>query len=230
MPAAKFIVIDTETSGLFDFAKPADAPGQPRMASLAMLFCDAELQLDHAYHALIRPEGWVMDAETAKLHGLTQEKLAAEGIPVRDALGAYAEAVDWGHAVIAYNAQYDTKILRGEFRRAGLADRFETTVNIDCMRPCVGVCKIPKAKGGGYKFPKLIEAYRHFYQRDPAGQHDALADAHACLAIAQALQRIGCLPEAAVHYARNRPDAPAPGKAVARDPVTGAAADPADIF
>ena len=33
--AEKSVVIDTETSGLFDFSKPASAEGQPRMASIA---------------------------------------------------------------------------------------------------------------------------------------------------------------------------------------------------
>ena len=32
----KYAVIDTETSGLFDFSKPAEAEGQPRLASLAI--------------------------------------------------------------------------------------------------------------------------------------------------------------------------------------------------
>lgn len=31
------LVIDTETNGLFDFSKPADAEGQPRLAHLAMI-------------------------------------------------------------------------------------------------------------------------------------------------------------------------------------------------
>ena len=39
----KYVVIDTETSGLFDFSKPADAEGQPRLASLAMVFLDQDM-------------------------------------------------------------------------------------------------------------------------------------------------------------------------------------------
>ncbi|MEY4951800.1 MAG: hypothetical protein RL299_224, partial [Pseudomonadota bacterium] len=35
-----YLVIDTETSGLFDFKKPADDPSQPRLASLAMIWAD----------------------------------------------------------------------------------------------------------------------------------------------------------------------------------------------
>ena len=32
----KFVVLDTETSGLFDYCKPADADGQPRLAEIAL--------------------------------------------------------------------------------------------------------------------------------------------------------------------------------------------------
>jgi hypothetical protein len=33
-----YVIIDTEGSGLFDFSKPADAEGQPRLAQLAMIY------------------------------------------------------------------------------------------------------------------------------------------------------------------------------------------------
>ena len=57
----KYLVLDTESSGLFDYTKPADAPGQPRMAALAMINCDENLEIEAQSNFLIRPEGWTFD-------------------------------------------------------------------------------------------------------------------------------------------------------------------------
>jgi hypothetical protein len=35
-----YLALDTEGSGLFDFTKPADAPGQPRLAAIGMILAD----------------------------------------------------------------------------------------------------------------------------------------------------------------------------------------------
>jgi len=179
----KYVTIDTETTNLFDYRKPADAEGQPRLAQLALVFLAPDHTIEREVAFLIKPEGWTMSAETAAIHGLTQEKLLAEGVPVLGALTAYNEALDGEYIVVGYNVSYDLKVMRGELRRAGLADRFETTRSVDCMRPLTSVCKIPKAKGNGYKLPKLVEAYRHLFNKDFDGAHGAPADAHACAEI-----------------------------------------------
>lgn len=38
----KYLIIDTETTGLFDFSKPADGEGQPRLAQICMIEWDGE--------------------------------------------------------------------------------------------------------------------------------------------------------------------------------------------
>ena len=178
-----YVVADTETTGLHNFSLPADADGQPRLASLALLTLGADLSIADEQSFLIKPEGWEMNPETAKIHGLTQEKLLAEGAPIADALAKYATALEAGHVIVGYNVSYDLKVMRGELRRAGLPDRFETTRSIDCMRPLTDVCRIPKAKGNGYKLPKLKEAYASIFKKELEGAHGALADARACAEI-----------------------------------------------
>jgi DNA polymerase III subunit epsilon len=179
----KYVVADTETSGLFDYSKPADADGQPRMAQLALCVLREDLSIERHASFLIKPDGWVMNEETAKIHGLTQERLEAEGEDISQALGLYNALLDEGYIVIGYNVSFDLKMMRAELRRAGLPDRFESTSSIDCMRPMEKVCKIAKANGKGLKLPKLIEAYEHCFGVTIEGAHDALQDARACAAI-----------------------------------------------
>ena len=205
----KYLVIDTETSGLFDFSKPADAEGQPRMASCALIYLDEELAIESSNYFLIAPEGWELnpESEAAKVNGLTMERLLADGVPVKHVLDIYSNDIAEGRVIVAFNAQYDTKVMRAELRSAGMPDLFAETPNICVMRGLVDICKIPKAKGGGYKLPKLTEAYLKLFGREFDGAHNALNDANACAALFRKMADFGPLPEATVHYAKNRPEA-----------------------
>lgn len=199
----KYVVIDTETSGLFDFSKPADADGQPRLAELAMILLAENLSVESERDFLVKPVGWTIPPETTAINGLTQSYLEGKGVPIADVLNAYTAALDEGRAVVAFNAQFDTKVMRGELRRASISDRFEATPNICTMRASTDVCKIP-SKRAGWKFPKLAEACKHFKIEQP-GSHTAMGDARSCVEIFRKLVELGVVPEARVHYATNRP-------------------------
>jgi DNA polymerase-3 subunit epsilon len=208
----QYLVIDTETSGLFDFSKPADAEGQPRLANLGMILLGDKFKHWAEWNLFVRPDGWTMNAEATKINGLITEYLMEHGLPLRDVLETYASMIDMPNTVVvAFNAQYDTKVMRGELRRAGMPDRFETTPNICLMRGSIGVCKIPRAKGNGYKFPKLEEACAHFKIPLPE-HHGEMEPGTGCMShviataeLLRCLAHIGCLPEPEVHYAKERP-------------------------
>lgn len=196
-----YCVIDTEGSGLFDYKKPADAEGQPRLASLTLIFADENFEVQKEVNMFVRPDGWVMPDETAKIHGLTQDILNEKGVPVTEVLSEYQNAVLDGRIIVAHNAQHDLKQLRAEFRRAGMDDLFEKTPNICTMRSAVDVCKIPPNGGrGGYKWPKLSEA-AVFFHLEEFGDHSAMNDARTCLKVAKELHKLGKLKPPAVHFA-----------------------------
>lgn len=198
-----YAVIDTEGSGLFDFKRPADGDGQPRLAELVMIFCDEQLNVTNEYQAYIRPDGWEMTPEATAVNNLTTEHLLDKGVPIAEALAVYQSAVvDDDRVIVAHNAQHDCKQIRAELRRAGLPDLFEQTRNICTMRGCMGKVKKQSGKGG---FPSLSDACAHFEIAQPDGAHRALADARACLEVLRNLIALGICPEAAVHYAKNHP-------------------------
>jgi DNA polymerase-3 subunit epsilon len=213
----KFAVIDTETNGLFRFKDangvpvPADDPSQPRLAHLAMILLDDGLVEERSIDMYVRPDGWSMTEESAAVNGLTDEFLLEHGAPVADVLDQYARVVDAGYVIVAYNAQYDCKQMRGELRRAGLDDRFERTPNICVMRASMPL-KVQKA-GGGRGFPKLSDVCNHL-GIDLQGAHTAGGDARAAMEIFRKLHAMDMLPDARVHFAKTPPlhaaDAPAP--------------------
>lgn len=200
----KYAILDTETTGLMDFKLPSDADGQPRMAQFGMILVDG-IEADPVEQAFyIRPDGWVMGAEAGAVNGLTTEILEARGVPVAEALDAYVAAVEAGYTIVAFNAQFDLRVMRAELRRAGRDDLFETTPNVCVMRAMTDIVAIPARNGRGFKFPKLSEACAHF-GIEQANQHDALGDARAALEILRRLIADGRMPEAKVHYAKNPP-------------------------
>lgn len=209
--AELFTVLDTETSGLFDFSKPADAEGQPRLAALAMIRLDGDYAVEQRSTILIKPDGWVLGAEAAVVNGLTMERLMDEGVAVRDVLDDYSAMIKSGRSIAAFNCQYDAKVMRGELRRAGMDDLFHETRNICLMRAMTDVCQILKANprtDNDWKFPKLAEALAHVGYVNEA-PHTAGGDADGALVIFNWLRENNMLPVAGVHLAKKKPgDAP----------------------
>jgi DNA polymerase III epsilon subunit-like protein len=203
-PHPGYMVVDTEGTGLFDYKQPADADGQPRMASLTLLYVDADLNLEREYSVYIRPDGWKMTEGATKVNGLTDEFLNEHGIPITEALAEYNSGIDNGRIMVAHNAQHDAKQIRAELRRAGLDDRFEGAPNICTMRNMTDVCKIPPpGRRGGYKWPALSEALLFIGSKN-LGDHSAKNDALGALEILRYMKRNGLMPEAKVHYAKQQ--------------------------
>lgn len=201
MTSPVHMVFDTETTGLFNFKLPADDPSQPRLASAAFILCDEAGAEVEAHKFYVQPDGWEMPAEAGAINGLTTEFLCEKGIPVCQVLDFYQEQVEAGRVVSAFNAQFDLKMMRSEFRRAGRDDLFERTPNLCLMRNLdpYGADGLCIRRG----FVKLREAC-DFFGIINQDAHDALSDARAAREILARLIADGRLPEAKIHYAKNR--------------------------
>lgn len=213
----KYAIFDTEGTGLFQFKDangvpvPADAPGQPRLAHLAMFMIDEQLESVDSIDLYAKPDGWSMPqgpGTAGEVNGLTDAFLREYGVPVREILDRYVEVIDAGYTLVAFNAQFDLKQMRAELRRAGMDDRFDRTPNICVMRAAMKL-GVQKASGGG-GYPKLADCARHLGIEFEA--HTAGGDARAALALFRHLHSIGGLPEAKVHYAKVPPAHAVTGK------------------
>lgn len=209
----KYAIIDCETNGLPDYKKPADDPCQPRLASLGVVLIKVNerepaeskmlIDVEGEFEMLVKPDGWKMTPEAGAVNGLTDERLEAEGEPIARVLAKYGNLIDNGYVVVAYGAQHDCKILRGEFRRASLDDRFEATKNI-CLMRAVQPLKIPKANGKG-GWPQLDDVLRYLGEKPEPRPHGALVGAKCAFAVFSAFLPKGMLPEPSVHHAKNPP-------------------------
>lgn len=214
-----YLILDVEASGLFTYRDAdgnqirADAPGQPRVAQIGMIHVNHKFEVEAEHEFLIRPEGWEMSEEAAKVTGLTTEFLKANGGPINEALALYNVGIDAHRVIVGHNIDYDCKAMRAENRRAGLDDRYMQTRTICTMLASTDLCKIPPhGNRGGYKWPKLSEACV-FFGIDQGADHTALADARNTLAIMLKLVERGALPEPKSPYDRAPKKKPKAAKA-----------------
>jgi len=191
--ATKYAIISTCSSDRFDYKLAADAAGQPRLAMLAYAMVDdGKESFSDPY--VVLPDGWRMSPDAAAATGLTDDLLRGPGEPVLGALIAYVELVKDGHVIVAYGAPHHMKLMRGEMRRAGMADHYAETPYIDLMRAMTDVCRLPNPSGRkGFKFPKFAEALAHFGEPCPEVR-DAAFDLRASLLLFRKLSAMVKLP------------------------------------
>lgn len=176
---------DTETTGLPKFGadNPADGEGQPRMCQIAMVMLNPALEVMHRYEGIIKPDGWIVPPDALAIHGLTTEICAERGVTVADALAVFETFHAVAEELIFFGPFFDQKIIRGEIRRNDPAadDHYGQRPVVDVMRALLGHTKMPKAKGAGFKLPKLGEATKIILQREHVRAHDAMADVEATI-------------------------------------------------
>lgn len=187
-----YLVFDTETTGLVDWAAPSDAPHQPRLASWCMIFADDNLEIEHSWSALVRPDGWEMPPEAMMVNGLSNIRLAAEGQDIRWPLSLMIAGLQGGRIPVAHNFDFDAKIMRGELRRSpfgGYAALIPSATGICTMRGLTGECAIPHPKfAGRYKWPSLAQACDIILGINLIDAHDCEVDAMACLRLLRAMR------------------------------------------
>ena len=176
------LFFDTETTGLLDFKLPADHPAQPRIASIAaVLFDDGRVPVG-TMHDFVRPDGWAVPPDVTRINGLTTQRLAEIGIPIAEALANFLALYERADELIAYGAEFDLKMLRGELRRAGLPDHYKGKPAKCAMRRATHACRMPPTQAmlaagrKTNKTPKLTEAHEIILGSPVAGAHDALND------------------------------------------------------
>lgn len=194
-----FLAFDTETTGLPDWRSPSDAAHQPHLVQLAMILMDENLVEKASVSLIIRPDGWVIPDEVAKIHGITTDIAMALGVPEKMATRLYASLLyDTGAAVLAHNVDFDLRIMRIAMLRAGWTKeqldgrKVESHCTMKAATPIVNIPPTPKMVAAGFNKPKnasLTECVKHFFDEDLEGAHDALVDVRACVRVFRHLKQ-----------------------------------------
>lgn len=168
---------DTETTGIPDWKIPSDSPDQPHLVSLAAILVNAETrEVVDSMDVIIKPDGWEIPQETIDIHGITMEIADKEGIPEQEALEVFL-AMRGDHERVAYNKTFDQRIIRIASKRYLTEEAMEKWAVKEDHHCAMMMAK----KAMGVKSVKLVDAYKHFKGVEMEGNHNAMADAKACL-------------------------------------------------
>lgn len=196
----KILVFDFETSGLPDYNKRARDPSQPHIVQYAGVLYDANTRhIIDEYNQIARPDGWQITAELAAIHGISHAQACKVGIPESVIARKFWDMAQSADLTVAHNHSFDKFIGRIAARRFGIMtdaddEAWKIKNSLCTMKVTTNICRIPSPRGFGFKWPKLAEAYAHFFGKPLVNAHNALYDLRACADIYFHLKDNGLIP------------------------------------
>lgn len=176
------LFFDTETTGKADLNSPDDAPHQPRLVQLACVLTEDTGERLASLALIVKPDGFEIPDEAAKIHGITTEKAVKRGVPLDLTLDMFRALALMPKTIVSHNIAFDYFILSAEYHRQMVDCPLEGAVQFCTMKALIPICKLPNQYGySDYKWPKLKEAYSIAFGTPLEDAHDALADTTACM-------------------------------------------------
>jgi len=175
----KLLIFDTETTGLPKTREPAikGSDNWPHLVSIAWTVVDTtNFKTISSESYIVKPQ-WTIPEDSTKIHGITQAKAEAEGIPLSTVIDKFL-AVEHD-MMIAHNMNFDYNVLVNaiiwDLKINTLPDFKPKFCTMDAMKT---VMQIPYANGRGYKPPKLTELYTYVVKKpfDSGLTHSAQYD------------------------------------------------------
>lgn len=189
-----YLIFDTETTGL---PKRWDAPitdvdNWPRCIQIAWQLHDAMGNcIDHQDY-LVKPEGFNIPYDAEKIHGISTELAEEKGVPLREVLEKFNEALNKTKFVVGQNVKFDLNIMGAEFVRGDVENPLQELPVLDtCTEHTAQLCQIPGGRYGKFKLPTLTELHEHLFDEPFAEAHNATADVEATTRCFLELVRLG---------------------------------------
>lgn len=174
----------------FDLETTGTEPLEARIVTAAVVRVDGGDGEPADRHTWLADPGIRIPAQASAIHGISSERAAAEGRPVREVADEIADTLTgyWrrGVPVVAYNAAFDLTLLTAELHRHGLpslSDRLDGAG----IGPVVDPYTIDRAVDRYRKGKRNLEAVCVEYGVVHGGAHDAGADALAAVRVAYAI-------------------------------------------
>jgi len=179
------LFFDTETTGFAHKHKPIEHEDQPHIVQLAAQLCEPSGATIGGFNFIIDPgveSGVRIPDQAATIHGIDEEKAWRFGLKPVPVLLAFDALYQRADLIVGHNIDFDIEMIQIAMARhripvaGGYGDgrpRFCT------MKSSTDICQLPSPRGG-FKWQKLGEAYKHFFNEELEGAHDAMNDVMAC--------------------------------------------------
>ncbi len=189
-----FLIFDTETTGLpRDKNAPlTDFDNWPRVVQLAWQVHGPEGELLEVANHIIRPDGFTIPFNAAKIHGITTDFALQKGEPLKEVLKKFNQSLESAHYIVGHNLDFDRNILGVEYLRASIeTSLFEQGQMDTCTEVTAQFCQLSGGKGGRFKLPNLEELHKKLFSEGFGDAHNASADVEATARCFLELLRIG---------------------------------------
>jgi DNA polymerase III subunit epsilon len=175
-----YLFFDTETTGIpRNYKAPAsDLKNWPRIVQLAWVLVDEQAAELAAAEYIVKPDGFVIPKDAAKVHGITTELALRNGVDIQPVLAAIVANMQQAAVLIAHNVSFDEKVLGAELLRCGHPNLVESMPRKCTMQLATNFCRLPGPYG--YKWPSLQELHLKLFNESFKDAHQALADVRAC--------------------------------------------------
>lgn len=177
---------DCETTGLIVPGERSSHPDQPHIVQIAGFVVDENRQTVAELARIVRPNGWVIPADSIRVHGITMEQAMDEGISEQEALEEFLPVAKLADHRIAHNEYFDMRVVRTA------AIRYLGEVEADDWKSgWSSSCTLKMAqRSRRWRFNTLNDVHRALFETDVEHAHKAMADALACQKIYYELLRL----------------------------------------
>ncbi|MDG2433325.1 3'-5' exonuclease, partial [Flavobacterium sp.] len=155
-----YLIFDTETTGLpkrWD-APITDSANWPRCIQIAWQLHDEMGNLIEHQDYLIKPDGFNIPYDAERIHGISTELAAAEGISLSEVLEKFNIALSKSKFIVGQNLGFDVNIMGAEFHRMAVDSPMATMPVLDtCTEVTAKLLQLPGGRGGKFKLPTLTE-------------------------------------------------------------------------
>lgn len=191
-----YLFFDTETTGLpKNYNAPStDLRNWPRLVQISWIVSDNKGTVISKNNHFIKPRGFEIPENVARLHGITTERALKTGERVEDVLHLFWKDVQNANYVIGHNVSFDKKIVEAEFYRMGEKHVFLSKHTICTQKASTDYCKIPSPENRyKFKWPTLSELYYILFAKEMDGAHNSEADVQATFECFWELLKMGLI-------------------------------------
>ncbi|TDE01596.1 DNA polymerase III subunit alpha [Flavobacterium hiemivividum] len=177
-----YLIFDTETTGL---PKRWDAPitdtnNWPRCIQIAWQLHDDMGKLIEHQDYLVKPDGFNIPYDAERIHGISTELAAENGISLAEVLEKFNLALGKAKFIVGQNLGFDLNIMGCEFHRLGVESQMSAMPVLDtCTEVTASLLKLPGGRGGKFKLPTLTELHSFLFNKPFGEAHNATADVEA---------------------------------------------------
>ena len=173
------LIFDTETSGFMKKGLDAFDTEQAWSVQLAWILASKN-KVYHQFESLIRtsPDKEI-NYHAEKIHGISKIETDLFGINEDLICSFFKESLTRCDLLVAHNLDFDFNFLNNTIIRSAdieLMTMLDQSDKFCTMRSSTELCAIPKTRGAGYKWPKLVELHQKLFDCEYSQTHTALDD------------------------------------------------------